>query len=86
MKTSHRKDVTCLDITDTNQMVTASLDNLIIFWNSYSRKEAKRIQIPEDMASKQKGTTVHAVKFASKNNDDFVLLFMSNGEIFVVDR
>ena len=86
MKTSHRKDVTCLDITDANQMVTASLDNLIIFWNSYSRKEAKRIQIPEDMASKQKGTTVHAVKFASKDNDDFVLLFMSNGEIFVVDR
>ena len=86
MKTSHKKDVTCLDITDSNQMVTASLDNLIVFWNSYSRKEAKRIQIPEDMASKHKGNSVHAVKFASKDNDDFVLVFMSNGEIFVVDR
>ena len=67
-------------------MVTASLDNLVIFWNSYTRKEAKHIQLTDDIASKQKGTSVQQVKFAASSNDDFVLLFLSNGEIFVVDR
>ena len=26
------------------------------------------------------------MKFADSSNDDFVILFLSNGEIFVVDR
>ena len=38
------------------------------------------------MGAGQKGNTVHAVKFASKDNDDLALVFMSDGEIFVVDR
>ena len=58
MKTTHRQDVTCLDISNSNQMVTASLDNLVIFWNSYTRKEAKHIQLTDEVASKAKGVSV----------------------------
>ena len=58
MKTSHKQDVTCLDISDTNQMVTASLDNLIIFWNSYTRKEAKHIVVTDDIAPKSRGVSI----------------------------
>ena len=36
---SHAKDVTCIDITQTNNMATASIDNVIVFWNSFNGKE-----------------------------------------------
>ena len=48
----------CLDITDNNHMATASIDNSIIFWNTYNAKEGKKIEVPENMAAESKGKTI----------------------------
>ena len=67
-------------------MVTASIDNSIIYWNSYSGKESKKITVPEDMASLKDGNIIQKIKFADAHNDDFLLVFISNGDIFVLER
>ena len=67
-------------------MVTASVDNVIIYWNSYSGKEAKQVYVPEDMAPQTNGDSISKVKFASIDSDEFLLVFTSKGNIFVLDK
>ena len=50
-KCSHLRDVITLDINSENQLVTASVDNLICFWNSFNGVESKKIKVPETIAS-----------------------------------
>lgn len=50
-RSSHSRDVSCVDITTRNHMVTGSIDNTICFWNSFNGQETKRITIPRDMGS-----------------------------------
>lgn len=76
-------DVICLDITETNHMATCSLDHSIIFWNSYNAQEGKRVQIPADML--ETGSTVQSIRFAFKNSNDFLFVFMSNGDMFILE-
>ena len=86
LRSSHKRDVTCLDISLNNTMVTASIDNTIIFWNSYNGKESKVVYMGRDMASLKEGKSVQKVKFANPMQDDFVLVFISNGDLFVLER
>ena len=67
-------------------MVTASMDNMIIYWNSYNGREAKKIYVPEDMASLKDGNTIQMIKFAAIDSDEFLLVFISNGEIFILEK
>jgi len=67
-------------------MVTASMDNVIIYWNSYSGKEAKQVYMPEDMASIRNNNSISKIKFASLDSDEFLLVFTANGDIFVLDK
>ena len=46
-------------------MVTASIDNIIVFWNSYNGRESKVIFMDRDMASLKEGKSVQKLKFAS---------------------
>jgi WD40 repeat protein len=40
----HKRDVTCVDVTlKKNNMVTASTDNMICFWNTFSATITKKI-------------------------------------------
>ena len=86
LASSHKRDVTCLDISHNNTMVTASIDNIIVFWNSYNGKESKVIYMCRDMASLKEGKSVQKVLFANPMHDDFVLVFISNGDLFVLER
>jgi len=76
-------DVICLDISETNHMATCSLDHSIIFWNSYNAQEGKRVQIPADIL--EPGSTVQSIRFALKNSNDFLFVFMSNGDMFILE-
>ena len=72
----------CLDITDTNHMATASIDNSIIFWNTYNAKEGKRIEVPDSIAN---GSTIQSIRFAMRDSNDFLFVFMSTGEVFILE-
>lgn len=54
----HSRDVICIDITDNNHMATASVDNTIIFWNTYAAREGKKVEMPLDMACESRGKTI----------------------------
>ena len=43
---SHQNDVLTLDINSENQLVTASLDNSISVWDTFSAQESKSIILP----------------------------------------
>ena len=55
---SHSRDVITLDINSDNRLVTGSVDNVICFWNSFSGVESKKIKLPEEIASLQRGETI----------------------------
>jgi len=46
-KSDHMKDVTCVDINVNNNIATASNENLICFWNSFTAKLIKKIRVPD---------------------------------------
>ena len=52
---SHQRDVISLDINKTNHLVTASPDNLLCFWNSFTGEQFKKFQLPRWMASVETG-------------------------------
>lgn len=72
----------CLDITETNHMATASLDNTIIFWNTYNAKEGKRVEVPFSMTN---GSSIQAIRFAMRDSNDFLFVFMSTGEVYILE-
>lgn len=78
----HSRDVLCLDITETNHMATASIDNTIIFWNTYNAKEGKRVEVPESMSD---GATIQAIRFAMRDSNDFLFVFMSTGNVYILE-
>jgi hypothetical protein len=39
-------------------MATASIDNSIIFWNTYNGKEGKKVDVPESLAKESMGKTI----------------------------
>ena len=79
----HTRDVTSIDITDSNHMATASIDNSIIFWNTYNAREGKKVDVPSDMANDT--NSIHTIKFASRDTNDFLFVFNSRGDIFILE-
>ena len=77
----------CLDITETNHMATASLDNTIIFWNTFNAKEGKRVEVPESLTRDKNDiqSTIQAIRFAMRDSNDFLFVFMSNGNVFILE-
>ena len=63
-------------------MATASLDNSIIFWNIYNAKEGKRIKIPSEIIQ---GETIQAIRFASRESNDFLFVLLSSGDLFILE-
>ena len=45
-KTSHQKDIVSIDVNSGNILATASMDNIISFWNTYNITEAKKLVVP----------------------------------------
>ena len=63
-------------------MATASLDHSIIFWNTYSGKESKIVQMPEELVA---GNSISAIRFASRDSNDFLFVIMTNGDMFILE-
>lgn len=84
--TVHRRDVTCVDSTMKNQLVTGSIDNLICFWDAFGSKVTKTITIRlEEVLPESRGNTMTALKFADPNSNEQLLVFMSEGEVLCLD-
>jgi WD40 repeat protein len=50
-KGSHTKDVISLDINEDNALATASIDNVISFWNTFIAKESKVFKLPRSLVA-----------------------------------
>ena len=68
-----------------NQVVTASTDNVICFWNSFSGNEQKMIKIPSDIAKSEKNEIIQQIRFPFKNKKDLLMVILNNGEIYVIE-
>jgi len=77
--------VICLDINKENNLVTASADNVICFWKSFAGVESKKVVIPNDIVSVEKGNNVQYVKFPFQNRKDYLLVVISNGEMYILE-
>jgi hypothetical protein len=78
-------------------MVSGSIDNVICFRTAYTGKEKTPIHIPKpptsekfdefgnSMGSKISSNFIHAVRFADYESSEFVIVIMSEGEVFVLE-
>jgi len=85
IKSYHIRDVTCVDVTDKNNLVTGSIDNLICFWNTFTCEINKSVPLPKHLVSQTNGNSICALKFANKNCKEQILVFMNEGEVFCLD-
>lgn len=81
---SHRRDVTCIDTTFKSHIVTGSIDNVICFWQSFSATENKVIRIPSHLAD-PKRSQITNLKFVDPESNEFLIVFMSDGTVFVIE-
>jgi len=77
--------VISLDINKENNLVTASADNTICFWKSFAGVESKSVKIPSDIVSVERGWTVSFVRFPFKNRKDYLLVVITNGELYILE-
>jgi orotate phosphoribosyltransferase-like protein len=66
-------------------LVTASTDNVICFWKSFTGVESKKVVIPDDIVSAEKGNNVQYVKFPFANRKDYLLVVTNNGEMYILE-
>jgi len=85
IQSTHKRDVTCIDITNKNLVVTGSNDNVICFWNSYNCSVNKQIQMPANLLAHSRGSTICALKFAFLTSHEHLLVFMTDGSVYCLN-
>lgn len=63
-------------------MATAALDHSIIFWNTFSGSEGKCIVMPDELVA---GNSIQSIRFALRESNDFLFVFMCNGDIYILE-
>jgi len=66
-------------------LVTASIDNVICFWNSFSGVESKKIELPTEIADQTKGKCIQHVRYPFPKKKDLLLVIINNGDCFMVE-
>ena len=84
-KSSHSRDVLTLDINSDNIVATASTDNVICFWNSFSGVESKKIVPPENIVASYKGQKIVFIKFLFPNKKDLLLVVLNTGSCYIFE-
>ena len=82
---SHHGDVLSLSMNSDNQLVTASIDNVLCFWNTFSGAESKKFVIPDDIASSHKGQEIAFVKFPFPQQKDLLLIVLNTGLTYILE-
>ena len=78
MQSWHKRDVTACDVTTKNQMITGSIDNVLCFWNTFNGTITKKVTVPQTIV-KSTGNAIQTIKFADKNSNELLLVFMTHG-------
>ena len=84
-RSHHARDVVGTHINCESQIISASNDNILSFWNSFSATESKQITLPAALGNMQESKSVHYVKYPFENMKDIVMIVMSQGEIYMLD-
>lgn len=66
-------------------MVTGSIDNMLVFWNTYNGKENKFIKLPKSVANQQNGESIQQIKYASKESQEFLFVVISTGDFYIIE-
>jgi hypothetical protein len=85
-KSCHKKDVTCLDINKQNNIATCG-DNLICFWDSFNAKLIKKVKVLPHMTPthSKHANMICALKYAKYESNQFLLVFMTEGQVLCLD-
>jgi len=82
---SHSRDVISLDINKENALVTASSDNIICFWKSFTGVESKSIRVPDGIVSLERGKNISYVRFPFRSRKDYLLVVITSGEMYILE-
>jgi hypothetical protein len=61
------------------------MDNIICFWNSFNGVESKKVHLPEEVASLEKDQSIQFVRFPFPEKKDILMIFINNGDCFVLE-
>lgn len=82
---SHKRDVISLDINSANQLATASVDNIICFWDTFNAKESKQFALPSEIACQTRQQNIQYIRFPFKDKKDLLLIVMSGGQCYFLE-
>ena len=74
-----------IDINSSNQIVSASTDNVLCFWNAYSGTESKSYTVPEYIGDKYKEMHIIYIKFVFDHLKDILLIVFNDGSCYLFD-
>lgn len=68
-----------------NQLVTASVDNILCFWNSFTGVESKKLVLPDDIANAFRGQKIAYISFPFPHQKDLLFIALNTGDCFILD-
>lgn len=85
-KGTHQKDVISLDISEENALVTASIDNVISFWNTYVANESKHFKMPRSLVQAENNQNIQSIRFLKGHEHcRHLLIIINNGDVYILD-
>ena len=84
-KGTHQKDVISLDVSEENAFATASIDNVISFWNTYQATESKCYKLPKSLVQPEINQNVQSIRFLRGSLSGYLLIVINTGELYIMD-
>jgi hypothetical protein len=74
-----------MDINEENALATASVDNVIAFWNTFVGTESKHYKMPRSLVQSEINQNIQSVRFLKGRDHRYLLIIINTGQIYMMD-
>lgn len=74
-----------LDINDENSLATASVDNVISFWNTFVGTESKHFKLPRTLVKTEINQNIQSIRFMKGRLHRYLIIVINTGQIYIMD-
>lgn len=74
-----------MDINDENSLATASIDNVISFWNTFVGTESKHYKLPRTLVKTEINQNIQSIRFMRGKLHRYLIIVINTGHIYIMD-
>ena len=74
-----------LDINEENSLATASVDNVISFWNTFVGTESKHYKLPRTLVKTEINQNIQSIRFMRGRLHMYLIIVINTGQIYIMD-